>query len=239
MNLDFRHHAVEWRTAIAPNSQFFWSNSRRFHVLNTKASASGILVAAMLWGAGCAIPADPKNPVVFALTEVYEANGKLTVTSGERNSSMRFRWRYGHAGLERQQFDLWEARGRGREHTRIYFGDGRLRVLSPDRKQKKGSEAQQFVDSMLGPGFRMEELSYWLRFAPDWSDIAYDAVRQKHNKLIAFRQSGWLIELLETDPRYHDRFPSLLSISRDGTRLLVEIECWEVSAICRRIELTH
>ena len=181
----------------------------------------GLILASVVSSSGCASLISSEESVQYR----FSARGKLSIAHGDERSSVNFVWREELAGERDQQIDLWGALGRG--HSQINYRNGLLNVSLPNREVVSGAEANELVDSVLGADFPVSVLSYWLRFKPDNSGIAYVGVRDEGGKLTAFRQLGWLIELLESHSAQSERLPSRLAISNGHSRLLVVIKNWE------------
>ena len=181
-------------------------------------------VASIVWVSGCSLLSVPEE-----VSYLYKAKGKLSITHGQERSTVNFVWREGRAESKEHQIDLWGALGRG--YTQIRYQDGTLQVSRPDGQVLSGDEANELVDSLLGADFPLSVLPYWLRFEPDGSRVPYTRLQPKRERLSGFRQLGWSIELLATHPDHDMKLPSRLAITKGGTRLLVVVKDWEISAV--------
>ena len=177
------------------------------------------LVCSMLIHVGCALAPVPSTSFDSRVV------GKLSLTRGEERTSLNFSLTILQ---ERQEWEFWGPLGRG--HTQATYGNGKLEVHAASGDSTNGDELQGLIDSTLGNDFPLGVFASWIRFRPDPSDEPFERLGESDDRIDAFEQLGWLVELkqvVSTKPS-EAPLPARLVLSRDDFRLVVVIRTWEV-----------
>jgi outer membrane lipoprotein LolB len=153
----------------------------------------------------------------------WNLNGRITVDSGDRSDSARFRWRQRGADMSL----IVDSRVPGTPEFRVEGNASILTVYPPREEPRLLTDPENELSAMLDWWLPVASLEHWLVGQPD-PDYAYRRLDLGPAETLAFlRQRDWRI-------RYHGYrltegllVPSRLTFSHASLELTLSVTAWQ------------
>ncbi|MEM1433168.1 MAG: lipoprotein insertase outer membrane protein LolB [Pseudomonadota bacterium] len=173
-----------------------------------------VLPALVLAGCVSRAPAPPPDQ-----SGDFTVIGKLSVRGAGDPVSARFRW--DQLGPD-FTVELWGPFGQGRR--RLAGSDGKIDLLDGQGGILTSGPAAEIMRRNLGFELPLDSLRYWIQGQPDPAlPVQSLAADPNRTAAVSFRQSEWLIELLERDP---DGRPRRVRASGRGYEVRLALSRW-------------
>jgi outer membrane lipoprotein LolB len=127
----------------------------------------------------------------------------------------------------------WRQSGKSSElHLAGPLGIGALVLdMSPEGLALNGAPPSPAVaaqlEARLGFELPLENLRFWLLGIPN-PDVPFELTRNASDRAQHLSQAGWSIDYDQYRPQGGDELPSRIVLSREGARVRIAVDRWEV-----------
>lgn len=181
-----------------------------------------ILLVGML--SGCALLPPATAPAMRPAqpeSASFKLNGRISVShQGDRHSA-GLRWIH-----TAQSDEILLLAPLGQTAARIYR-DARSATLEDGDKRYQAGNVETLMQQVLGWYLPLGGLHHWVLGLADTGSPA-QIKRNGNGQIALLRQSGWEIRYLKHSAALQDGLPTRLQLSRDGLRMQLLIDEWEL-----------